>query len=625
MINGLNKWEQEAYRMLFPQGKPVLDDADILFQHNRGRNIMICKTEAGWEVSLGSSASFGRSLMLLEEAISGGVGSIEESPVYETLGMMLDCSRGAVPTVGTVQRLLQILARMGYRTLQLYMEDICLLPEYPYWGYHRGAYTKEELKDMDRYAAAVGIELVPAVQTLAHLGQPLKWPIFSKLVDTDGILLIGEEETYVLLDCLFARLSETFHSRRINIGMDEAHMVGLGEYLKRNGYQDRLQVMLSHFTRVYEIAHKHGLVPMMWSDMFFRLAAGGEYYEPEIHIDSSVSSSLPEDVSLIYWDYYSENQDIYDRMLHKHKQITDNLVFAGGAWKWRGFGPSNRFSIKLARTAHQSCMKHDVKEVLVTAWGDNGAECALFTVLPTLQYWAELCYGNDKETAIHRRFSLCCAGGELEQFLLLDEPMFTPDNPSPGRCEVNAPRYLFYQDIMCGLFDAHVEPDSYERHFTECEKRLNEAASGSVPEWRDLFEVQARLCSVLKTKCRIGLDIRTAYDVQDKEALGEICCGQLPALRRAVEEFFEAHQCQWNVENKISGYDIIDLRFGGMLRRIDKARARISAYLEGTVETLEELETPLLSYDGKPCGAGGRDIPGPFWHRIVSASNISSI
>lgn len=634
MVNGLNTWEQEAYRTLFPCGNKVLDGTGAEYRHfGPGHNILIEKMGEKWRVTIGSGSSFGRSLTLLEEAVLWHGGAehdmpVKEAPSYETLGMLLDCSRGAVPTVKTVKRLLRILARMGYHSLQLYMEDTFELPGYPYWGYRRGAYAAAELKEMDRYAASVGIELIPAVQTLAHLGQALKWPAFSELVDTEGIFLIGEEKTYELLGRIFEHLSECFTTRRVNIGMDEAHMVGLGEYLKRNGYHDRIQVMLGHFDRVYELARKSGMQPMMWSDMFFRLACGGEYYKPDASIDSTVAERLPGDVGLIYWDYYSENKDTYDRMLDKHKQITDRIAFAGGAWKWRGFGPSNRFSMKLARTAHESLQAHDVKEVLVTAWGDNGAECALFDILPTLQYWAELCYGNPAETALRRRFSFCC-GEAWERFLLLDEPMFTPDNPAPGRLEVNALKYLFYQDILCGLFDAHVEPDSYERHFGECEERLREAAAGCQPEWRYLFDVQSELCRVLKTKCRMGLDLRAAYEAGDKEALRAICESQLPALKGAVETFLSVFRKQWDTENKAAGYDVIDLRIGGLLRRIDTAKERIGEYLAGQTDSLEELDSPLLPYDGTLHGdqrqPAARDIAGPFWHRIVSGSNIASI
>ena len=67
----------------------------------------------------------------------------------------------------------------------------------------------------------------------------------------------------------FVKWPKSLHSRRINIGMDEAHMLGLGKHLERYGYQDRMQIMLRHYRRVIDIAHEFGYEPMMWSDMFF--------------------------------------------------------------------------------------------------------------------------------------------------------------------------------------------------------------------------------------------------------------------------------------------------------------------------------------------------------------------
>lgn len=70
---------------------------------------------------------------------------------------------------------------------------------------------------MDDYADEVGIELIPAIQTLAHLGQPLKWKAFQDLVDYGDILLIGEPKTYELIEAMFKTLSQAFRTRRINL------------------------------------------------------------------------------------------------------------------------------------------------------------------------------------------------------------------------------------------------------------------------------------------------------------------------------------------------------------------------------------------------------------------------
>ena len=310
---------------------------------------------------------------------------IEERPAYESLGVMVDCSRNAVPHFAGFQKLVHHLALMGYSTIQLYMEDTYEIPEYPYFGYMRGRYDGSELRAMDEYAKRFGIEVVPCIQTLAHLNQPLNWPAFSQVHDVDDILLIGEEETYRLIEAMFRTLADNLQSRTIHIGMDEAHLIGLGKYLERNGYKDRIDILLYHFKRVMEIARKFGYQPMMWSDMFFRLANNGEYYAVDAPINEDVIKQIPDDIGLVYWDYYSTEQETYNKMLSKHKQLSEHIIFAAGAWKWSGFSPNNEFSKVASEPAHQSCQAAGIAQVLVTAWGDNGAEASVFSILPTLQ------------------------------------------------------------------------------------------------------------------------------------------------------------------------------------------------------------------------------------------------
>ena len=84
---------------------------------------------------------------------------------------MLDCSRGAVLKVSAVKQLINALQKMGYNVLELYTEDTFEVEGEPYFGYLRGRYTGAEIKEMDAYAAAHGIELIPCIQTLAHFNR----------------------------------------------------------------------------------------------------------------------------------------------------------------------------------------------------------------------------------------------------------------------------------------------------------------------------------------------------------------------------------------------------------------------------------------------------------------------
>ena len=93
------------------------------------------------------------------------------------------------------------------------------------------------------------------------------------MIDVDDILLVGSSRTHAYLENLFRTLDKAFSTRKVNIGMDEAFMLGLGKYLTEHGYLNRLEIMNQHLQTVREIASKYNFKLQMWSDMFFRLTA----------------------------------------------------------------------------------------------------------------------------------------------------------------------------------------------------------------------------------------------------------------------------------------------------------------------------------------------------------------
>ena len=94
---------------------------------------------------------------------------ITQQNKFDTCGIMIDVSRNAVPKTETVKDIIRHMANMGLNMLMLYTEDTYKLEEYPYFGYMRGAYTKDEIRGIVEYAEIFGIETVPCIQTLAHL------------------------------------------------------------------------------------------------------------------------------------------------------------------------------------------------------------------------------------------------------------------------------------------------------------------------------------------------------------------------------------------------------------------------------------------------------------------------
>lgn len=615
LAEGLKKKTEELSGWL---GFEMCESGHPVSVSERESGIEVCYRKKGASIAYHKKSEYFRALSLLCEAAAKGEETrIEETPVFEDITYMQDNSRNAVSTMDSVRALIRKMALMGYTSLMLYTEDTYELPEYPYFGYFRGRFTKEELKELNDYGAEYGIELIPCIQTLAHLNQIFKYGCFNEIHDTADILLCGEEKTYELIDSMVRTCRECFTSEKINIGMDEAETMGLGKYLQKNGYQERFDIIVKHLDRVLAICRKYGFSAMMWSDMFFKLISGGGYYS-DLTVSDHIKDMIPEDVTLIYWDYYTRDEKKYDLMFEGHKKLSENIVFAGGAWRWSGFAPLLRHSLYSSGMALKSAAAHGVTQVLVTGWGDNGAECSSQAVLPVLMQYAEFGYSGDISDEHLARRLAACAHADYQDFLQLDLPNLTPDNPAPGRVSVDPAKYLFFQDVLLGLYDRHVDPDTYPAHYQNCAELFgNIAAKGG--EYGYIFETMEKLCAVLASKCDLGIRLKAAYDAGDKETLRRLA-DECAALAQRIDSFYEAFRTQWYKENRPFGFDVQDIRIGGLKQRVYAAERTICDYLEGRIERIAELEQERLVMDGRD-NPGYRTLPlsRNNWSETVSA------
>ena len=510
----------------------------------------------------------------------------------QSLGTMVDCSRDAVYTAETLKRYFGLLKKMGYTYVQLYTEDVYEAEGEPYFGYLRGRYTKAELKELDAAAREHGLELVPCIQTLAHLGGIARWQEYrNACIDLEDILLVGEERTYELIERMFQTCAECFCSRRINIGMDEAHMVGLGKYLDKHGYENRFDILLKHLARVAQIAEKYGFSPMMWSDMFFRLANKGAYYCTG-DIPQAVKALVPKNVTLIYWDYYSTDRAHYDGMIKAHKQFENNMVFAGGDSGWYGFAPHSRYAVRAWEAALKACGDNGAEDVFVTCWKDDGAECSLFATLPVLFAAAEFSRGNfDKENIARKFFRF--AGVSMEDFFALDEANLDAERI------VNPCKYMLYSDPFLGIFDRTVK-EGDGKQFAAVKEKLRAGARSA--RYGYLFKTLAALCGVLEIKYGIGVKTRRAYTEKDRAAL-EALLADYKELEKRLRVFYRAFSAQWERECKPNGFEKHDIRLGGLMRRVSHCRALLAEYLAGKRKTISELEEEILPFAGGEDGA----------------------
>ena len=537
---------------------------------------------------------------------------------FKTFGTMLDCSRNAVMTVESVKRWIDLTAKLGCNTLHLYMEDTYEVDGHPYFGHLRGRYSKAELKQIDAYAAAHGMQVIPCIQTLAHVNALFHWPVYREIHDAADILLTGDERTYALVDGMFRTLRECLRTNIVNIGMDEADLLGLGKYLTLHGYRDRFSILMEHLRRVSEMAKKYGFELLMWGDMFFRLA-GGDYFtnfnqDPKLgEIPEEVRQLVPENIHLVYWDYFSRDRQSYERNIDAHNAIKSGSWFAGGLWTWAGFAPHNTFSIATMREAMKACHAKGVENVVMTMWGDNGAECSKFAVLPALFTVSQMAQDIDDVETIHANFEREF-GIPFEDFRALD--LIGTQNDS-AEAIYNPEKYLLYCDPFMGQFDNRVKSGD-AAGYVDCAARL--AVYADHAEYGYLFRSLRALCAFLSVKADLGIRTRAAYLSGDKKAAKALSTDYDAALER-LDAFYAAYEQQWMHENKPQGFDVVDLRIGGQRQRLLHCRDRLLAYAEGRLDRIEELEEPVLDCccEEKADGQATRAI---FWHEIASANVI---
>lgn len=508
----------------------------------------------------------------------------------KNLGVMVDCSRDACYKAEAVENFIDVIARLGYNVLMLYTEDTYALDGEPYFGYMRGRYGKEEWKRLDAYAKARGVELIPCIQTLAHLGAVTRWQEYGeKCVDGNDILLVDQPETYELIEKMFRWAAECFTSRRIHIGMDEAYTVGLGRYLDLHGYRPRFEVLQHHLRHIAEIAARYGFSCMLWSDMFVKTANGGEYYPEHFNMTDELVDSVPPEMQLVYWDYTHTDRSAYEAMIDGHRNFRNELWFSGVAWSCLGFTPHNRYSFKAAEASLAACREKGVENVLITSWKDDGAESSLFSVLPALAYIAACAEGRaDEKRAAELFFD--AVGESFEDFLCADFPDWVNGDPDLE----NPVKYGLYNDPFLGLFDYHLQ-EGKAAFFAENEKKLAELARKS--KYGYLFDTLAKACSVMELKYDLGIVTRRAYREKDVAALKRLAEEIYPETARRVGALYEAFRRQWETECKLNGFEVHDIRLGGLRQRLEHCGKTLADYLAGKIEKIDPLEEEVLPFD----------------------------
>ncbi|HEU5396396.1 MAG TPA: family 20 glycosylhydrolase, partial [Verrucomicrobiae bacterium] len=237
---------------------------------------------------------YGRRLPCLE---------IIDWPDFARRGVMLDISRGRVPTLETLLDLAERLADFKINELQLYTEHTFAYRRYKSIWQSWGALTAREIRILDARCRALGIDLVPNQNSFGHLRSFLEDPRLRKLAEVPGsyedasgafvrrptTLAPGHPGTLPFLRGLYDELLPNFSSRFFNVGCDETWDLGRGQSRDRCRRIGQGRVYLDFLKKIRREVSARGKTMMFWGDIILKYPA--------------LIRELPKNVVALNWGY----------------------------------------------------------------------------------------------------------------------------------------------------------------------------------------------------------------------------------------------------------------------------------------------------------------------------------
>jgi hypothetical protein len=282
---------------------------------------------------------------------------IEDAPAFARRGILLDVSRGKVPTASTLRALVDLCVSLKLNVLMLYVEHVFRFRRHPEIGAGASPLEASVLRELDAYAAARHVELVPCLQSLGHMEHVLRIPRYAHLAESERRWSVAPTEpgTYALLRDLYQEFLPNFRSALFNANCDEPFDLGSGRSAARAAEVGPGGLFLEHVSRVRDLARSLGKRTMIWSDF--------------LHAHTDRIPALPRDLVLLEWGYEAKHD--YDRVAGLAQHGLEFWVCPGTS-SWNSLFPRLENSVRNVAAWAEAGRAHGAQGLLVTDWGDFG-------------------------------------------------------------------------------------------------------------------------------------------------------------------------------------------------------------------------------------------------------------
>jgi len=332
---------------------------------------------------------------LIEQADNGKIAGIhiEDQPGLKRRGFMLDISRCKVPTMEELFALIDLIARLGYNELQLYVEHTFAFKDHQTIWEDASPLTAQEIQQIDNYCQECFIELVPNLNSFGHFERWLCHDQYKHMAECpDGFIreqpyikrdhgttLRPNEESLTFIDSLYAEYLPNFSSSKFNVGLDEPWELGQGwsrEEVERIGKD---KVYLRHLEGIRKLVEKHGKRMQFWADVLLEKPENAKLLCPT--------------ASPIIWGY--EPAHPFDQQARAIAECGLSFCLAPGVAAWRSFCGRWTTSRENLTLASKCARRHGADGILVTSWGDCGNHQPWPTLYPGLFHGAQLAWSGN--------------------------------------------------------------------------------------------------------------------------------------------------------------------------------------------------------------------------------------
>jgi hexosaminidase len=281
--------------------------------------------------------------------------TIVDWPSLRYRGWMQDISRGPIPTMASLKKMIATMAEYKQNCFTLYTENLFRLKSHPDLAPADGL-TAEEVKDLSEFARKYHCDMIGNAQSFGHMEHILASPFYAGIRETPSVVSPAVEATYTLLKEMYAEIIPAYSSPLFHINCDEVTGLGTGP---ARGMVDSLGsggVYAYHINRINDIVRPYGKRLLMWGD----IAAS----------NPQIVSRLPKDLVIISWGY-DARESFVDAIL-PFKETGFDFMVAPGVSCWGQVWPNMSNAMTNISNYVRDGAALGAIGMLNTVWDDDG-------------------------------------------------------------------------------------------------------------------------------------------------------------------------------------------------------------------------------------------------------------